>query len=140
MDYMKYEARPLTVDPCLFSSSKEKIQKEKTWQRRFFQASEAQAPNSSEPFQLCPSKVTMSSVSPSNSHLREAALKSIRTGAGASQMGNTLSIAGDLYSGKSRRDLVRAPSLVIVALVPSRDLALLSVPAWTQQPLQTYVW
>ena len=39
------------VDPCLFSSSKEKIQKEKTWQRRFFQASEAQAPNSSEPFQ-----------------------------------------------------------------------------------------
>ena len=82
----------------------------------------------------------MSRVSSSNSHLREAALKSIRTGAGASQMGNTLSIAGDLYSGKSRRDLVRAPSLVIVALVRSRDLALLSVPAWTQQPLQTYVW
>ena len=44
----------------------------------------------------------MSRVSSSNSHLREAALKSIRTGAGASQMGNTLSIAGDLYSGKSR--------------------------------------
>jgi hypothetical protein len=81
------------VDPCLFSSFKEKVNIKINLATPSFKDGGAFSPLSSEPFQLRSSTVTMTSVSSSDSRKRQRALDS--RGLFGGQMGGTLSIPSD---------------------------------------------